>query len=34
VAHLSAQFDGLIREAAVGARDLPDHLRRLRFEIT
>ncbi len=33
VAHLSAQFDGLIREAAVGARDLPDHLRRLRFEI-
>lgn len=33
VASLSAQFDGLIREAAVGARDLPDYLRRLRFEI-
>ena len=33
VASLSAQFDRLIREAAVGARDLPDYLRRLRIEI-
>ncbi len=33
VASLSAQFDGLIRDATVGARDLPDHIRKLRFEI-
>ncbi len=33
VASLSHQFDGLIRDASVGARDLPDHLRRLRSEI-
>jgi transcriptional regulator with XRE-family HTH domain len=33
VASLSAQFDGLIRDAAVGARDAPDHLRKLRFDL-
>jgi hypothetical protein len=33
VASLSAQFDGLVREAAIGARDLPDYLRRLGSEI-
>ncbi len=33
VAGLSAQFDGLVREAAIGARDLPDHIRQLRAEI-
>lgn len=27
---LSRQFDGLVREAAVGAREMPDHLHRLR----
>jgi transcriptional regulator with XRE-family HTH domain len=30
VAFLSRQFDGLIRDAAVGARDVPAHLTRLR----
>ena len=34
VASLSQQFDGLIRAATVGARELPDHLRRLRAAIS
>jgi transcriptional regulator with XRE-family HTH domain len=33
VATLSRQFDGLVRDAAVGAREMPDHLRRLRDAI-
>ena len=30
VAVLSRQFDGLIRNATIGARDVPGHLRALR----
>lgn len=33
VANLTRHFDWLIREAAVGARDIPAHLRELRSEI-
>lgn len=33
VAALSAQFDGLIRDATVGAREAPDIIRKLRFEL-
>ena len=33
VASLSAQFDGLIRDATVGAREASDHLRKLRFDL-
>jgi hypothetical protein len=33
VAVLSQQFDGLIRAARVGAREVPDHLRALRDAI-
>ncbi|MBD3788697.1 MAG: transcriptional regulator, partial [Sphingomonadales bacterium] len=33
VAGISQHFDWLVREAAVGARDMPDHLRRLRSGI-
>jgi hypothetical protein len=33
VAGLTRHFDWLIREAAIGARDAPAHLRALRAEI-
>jgi transcriptional regulator with XRE-family HTH domain len=33
VESLTTHFDWLVREAAVGARDLPDHLRTLRARI-
>lgn len=33
VASLSRQFDGLIRDAVVGARELPAHLRELRASV-
>lgn len=33
VASVSRHFDWLIREAAVGAREVPDHLRMLRAQI-
>ena len=33
VASLSQQFDGLIRDATVGAREVPAHLRALRLAI-
>lgn len=34
VAGFTQHFDGLVREAAIGARDMPDHLRALRSQIT
>ena len=33
VAGFTQHFDGLVREAAIGARDMPAHLRELRAQI-
>lgn len=33
VDRIAAHFDGLVREASTGAREVPDHLRKLRAEL-